>query len=209
MKNPLIRIGFLVLTMLQPIWAAETLAAENYKLIDPPQPTQTGDKVEVVEIFWYGCPHCYAFEPYLEEWLESKPEHIEFIRMPGILGKNWIDHAKAYYTAEKLGVLDKIHRPLFDALHKKGEPIMDKKRLREFFIAQGVDGTDFTKTFSSEEVSDKIKKAILMGKRYRITGVPTVIINGKYRTSASVAGSYSNIIDIINQLADKEASLGE
>ncbi len=203
MKQRVYQICLLIFFILPTAWAAER-HEETYKPVDPPQPTQTGNKIEVIEIFWYGCPHCYAFEPYVDHWLKSKSDDIEFRRMPAILGKNWIVHAKAYYTAETLGVLDKIHRPLFDALHKNGEPINDEKRLRKFFIKHGVDGDEFSKIFSSKETDDKIKNAFVMGQRYRITGVPAVIINGKYRTSTSVAGSFSNIIDTINQLAERE-----
>jgi len=178
--------------------------AKGYQDIIPPQPTETGDKIEVVEVFWYGCPHCYKFEPYLEKWLQNKPEDVEFRRMPGIFRKSWIPHARAYYTAIKMGVADKIHRPLFDALHKERRKIFDEKALKRFFVEHGVDGDEFTRIYNSNEVDTKIKQAFIMGQRYKITGVPSIVINGKYLTSSTLAGSHANVLKIIDELVDKE-----
>lgn len=186
---------------------SSSFADERYKKLPSPQPTNTGDKIEVVEIFWYGCPHCYHFEPVIEKWLEEKAEYIEFIRMPGVMGKNWLPHARAFYAAEKLGVLDKIHQPLFDAIHKEKRKILDKKSLRKFFVEQGISGDDFDQAIQSKEVEDNVRHAFTMGQRYAITGVPAVIINGKYVTSASMAGSFTEIIDVVNTLAAKEYAI--
>ena len=183
---------------------SSSFADERYKKLPSPQPTNTGDKIEILEVFWYGCSHCYYFEPVIEKWLEEKAEYIEFVRMPGVLGKNWLTHARAFYAAEKLGVLDKIHLPLFDAIHKDKRKIMDKKSLRKFFVEHGVNGDDFDQAFQSKEVEDSVRYAFTMGQRYAITGVPAVIINGKYLTSASMAGGYNEIIDVVNTLAAKE-----
>lgn len=175
-----------------------------YKELATAQPTRTGDKIEVVEVFWYGCPHCYHFEPVIEKWLEEKAEYIEFIRMPGILGKNWLPHARAFYAAEKLGILEEIHEPLFDAIHKDNRKILDEKSLRAFFSEHGVSGADFDQAYNSREVEDKVRTAFSAGKNYALTGVPAIIINGKYTTSASMAGSFEKIIIVINTLAAKE-----
>lgn len=183
---------------------SSSFADERYKKLPSPQPTRTGNKIEVLEVFWYGCPHCYHFEPTIEKWLEEKADYIEFIRMPGVLGKNWLPHARAFYAAEKLGVLDKIHLPLFDAIHKEKRKIMDKKELKKFFIEQGISGDDFDQAIHSKEVEDSVRYAFTMGQRYALTGVPAIIINGKYGTSASMAGGYNEIIDVVNTLAAKE-----
>ena len=183
---------------------SSSFADERYKKLPSPQPTRTGNKIEVLEVFWYGCPHCYQFEPTIEKWLEEKADYIEFIRMPGVLGKNWLPHARAFYAAEKLGVLDKIHLPLFDAIHKEKRKIMDKKELKKFFIEQGISGDDFDQAIHSKEVEDSVRYAFTMGQRYALTGVPAIIINGKYGTSASMAGGYNEIIDVVNTLAAKE-----
>lgn len=179
-------------------------AADGYVDISPAQPTQTGDKIEVLEIFWYGCPHCYDFEPFVKGWLESKPEDVEFRRMPGVFSKTWIPHAKAYYTAEKLGVLDTIHTELFDAIHKKRQKIHDNDAIKKFFVKHGVDKDEFTKIYESDEIMTKVKQSHVMGQRYKVTGVPAVIVNGKYMVSGSTAGSFGNVLKVIDQLVDKE-----
>jgi thiol:disulfide interchange protein DsbA len=163
----------------------------------------------VVELFWYGCPHCYRLEPYLHTWLKSKPEDVHFVRMPAILGTSWELLAKAYFTAELLGVMDKAHGALFSAIHEKKNKIRDEKMLREVFVGLGVSPEDFDKTFNSFAVTIKVNNARMMTRRYGITGVPTVIVNGKYNTSASLAGSNQNIIDIINQLVEQERKLAQ
>ena len=175
-----------------------------YKELPSVQPIRTGDKIEVLEVFWYGCPHCYYFEPVIEKWLEEKAEYIEFVRMPGILGKNWLPHARAFYAAEKLGILDIIHKPLFDAIHKDKRKILDEKSLRVFFSEHGVSGDEFDQAYNSREVEEKVRAAFTAGQGYALTGVPAIIINGKYTTSASMAGSFEKIIDVTNTLAAKE-----
>ena len=136
--NKFIFVAMLVLCC-SPMGYAQSFD-DAYTAITPAQPTQTAGKIEVLEIFWYGCPHCYAFEPYLQQWLSRKPDNVEFRLMPGILNNNWVPHAKAYYVAEKLGILDKIHQQLFDAIHKDKRNIFSDDDVKEFFIEQGVDG---------------------------------------------------------------------
>ena len=193
---------FLFISLL--ISGALLRAADGYVEISPAQPTQTGDKIEVLEIFWYACPHCNDFQPYLETWLENKPDDVEFRRMPGIFRKSWAPHAKAYYTAEKLGVLDAIHGPLFAAIHRQRKKVHDDKAIRKFFISNGVDKGDFKKVYESDEVDTKVKQAFVMAQRYKVTGVPAVIVNGKYLVSGSTAGSFPNVLKVIDQLIGRE-----
>lgn len=183
---------------------SESIPGEGYNVISPAQPTQTGDKIEVLEIFWYACPHCYDFEPYVKEWLQNKPEDVTFRRMPGIFRKSWIPHAKAFYTAEKLGILDQIHTPLFNAIHRDRKKIHDDAAMKKFFVKQGVDKGEFTKIYESEEIDTKAKQAFVMGQRYKVTGVPAIIVNGKYMISGSTAGSFENVLKITDSLVDKE-----
>jgi protein dithiol oxidoreductase (disulfide-forming) len=185
--------------------SGQTIAdGDGYVTITPAQPTQSGNKIEVLEVFWYACPHCYDFEPHIDKWLESKPDDVEFSRMPGIFRKNWIPHAKAYFTAKKLGVLESIHSPLFDAIHKQKKKIHGDDAIKKFFVKHGVDKADFTKAYESDDVGTKVKQAYVMGQRYKLTGVPAVIVNGKYMVSGSTAGSFENVLKVIDQLVDKE-----
>ena len=196
-------INYLILALLLAL-CNQVIAIDGYVEITPSQPTQTGDNIEVLEIFWYGCPHCYDFEPFINKWLERKPDDVVFRRMPGIFRKDWIPHAKAYFTAEKLDVLNKIHSSLFTAIHKKKKPIYDDRSIKKFFLEHDVDKQEFKKIYTSDETGTKVKQAYVMGQRYKITGVPAIIVNGKYMVSGSTAGSFENITKVIDLLIEKE-----
>ncbi len=180
-------------------------AGVEYDVMAKPQPTQTGDKVEVLELFWYGCPHCYKLEPYIEQWLEHKPANATYIRLPAVFNASWMIHAKAYYAAEAMGILDKVHRPLFDALHAQKRKLYTPETIADFFATLGVDRAEFLKTYKSFAVTTKANRAKQMTRRYGITGVPAVIVNGKYRTSAHKAGSEAKLMQVINALVAKES----
>lgn len=177
----------------------------SYEQLSPPQPTQNPDKVEVIEFFWYGCPHCYHFEPMLEAWLKNKPENVDFIRQPAVFSKLWALHAKAYYTAEALGVLDKVHADFFDTIQNKRQKLVDKDELAEFFAQHGVDKADFEAAYDSFLVDAKLRQARAMAPRYGVTGVPTIIVNGKYKITARLAGSQENMIKVMNDLIKRES----
>jgi protein dithiol oxidoreductase (disulfide-forming) len=202
--------GLMVLVL--PLLMATAACAQQYTdgkeylSLKTPQPTSTGDRIEVVELFWYGCPHCYRLDPLLENWTKTLPEDVEFIRMPAVLGPSWELYGKAFYTAELLGVTDKVHPALLEAIHKDKKKLSNVNDLKELFVAQGVSAEDFDNTFNSFAVNVKLNHAKQMTKRYAITGVPTIIINGKYSTSGSQAGSNENIIRVMDYLIVQERS---
>lgn len=196
--------GIFIAAVLIGLYTTGRAEDTRYQIIDPVQPTQSGDKIEVVEFFWYGCPHCYALEPYLEQWERNIPDDVAFRRIPGVLGSNWIPHARAYFTAKKLGIVDRIHRPLFDAIHKERKRIDNQESLADFFAGYGVDKDEFNRIYESEVVTDQLKQSYLAAKSYGISGVPTIIVNGKYRTSVSLAGGDKELIVTINDLVEKE-----
>ncbi|NIR31047.1 MAG: thiol:disulfide interchange protein DsbA/DsbL [Gammaproteobacteria bacterium] len=190
-----------------PVTAAqhgEVDIAGKYERVQPPQPTQTEPQVEVLDVFWYGCPHCYDFLPHMERWEENKPEYASVRRMPAVFRKSWVAHAKAYYTAKLLGVADEIHRPLFEEIHEKGRRMVNKADLMAFFKRFGVSEQDFLDTFDSFAVQSNVQRAITMQDRYGVMGTPTVIVNGKYRVSGSLAGSYPNMVQVIDELVRRE-----
>ena len=197
------KFKYLIFTILISLFN-QTFANDGYVEITPAQPTHSGNKIEVLEVFWYGCPHCYDFEPFINEWLEKKPEDVVFRRMPGIFRKDWIPHAKAYFTAEKLNILNKIHSTLFTAIHKEKKQIYDDSSIKKFFLEHDVNKKQFKKAYESDEVDTKVKQAYVMGQRYKITGVPAIIVNGKYMVSGSTAGSFENVTKIIDMLIEKE-----
>jgi thiol:disulfide interchange protein DsbA len=179
---------------------------EGFDPIDPPIPTTAADgKIEVVEFFWYGCPHCYQMEPDLEAWLKKQPENVSFIRVPAPLNKKWTVHAQFFYAAEILGLTEKLHIPLFEAMHVKKRRLFDKDSLIEFAVEQGVDRQEFVDTFNSFGVYVKVQNARKLGQRYQLDGVPAIGINGKYKTSGSLAGSYSKMFEIVSKLVAKES----
>jgi thiol:disulfide interchange protein DsbA len=186
--------------------AKEFQEGKQYLLLATQQPTSTGDKIEVVELFWYGCPHCSDLEPHVQAWLKNKPEDVELVRMPAIVSPRWELLAQAYYTAELLEITDKIHPALFEAIHKKHMKINDEAALQAFFIDQGVSEDDFKKTFNSFAVAVKMNNARQMTRRYKITGVPTIIVNGKYSTSASLAGTNQAVFEVVDYLVEQERS---
>ncbi|NOX42602.1 MAG: thiol:disulfide interchange protein DsbA/DsbL [Gammaproteobacteria bacterium] len=186
--------------------AAPFEEGEQYEVVSPQQPTSTGDKIEVVEMFWYGCPHCYQFEPFVNRWLKTKPDNVEFIIMPAIFRPEWAIHARAFYTAQVLGVLDKVHSAIFEATHELKRPLTTEAQLADFFAEQGVKKEEFSKVFRSFAVESKVRRAMDMSRRYGIKGVPALIINGKYRTGGHMAGSNANAFKVVNYLIKKEAA---
>ena len=188
-------------------YAEPYTAGEDYAVITPAQPGGTGGKVQVVEMFWYGCPHCYQFEPYLRDWEENKPANVEFIKMPAIFNSpRWQLHATAFYTAEVLGVLDKFHQPFFDSIHADNQRMSGKSDIREFFTGIGVDGKTFDETFDSFAVQAKVRRAADLTRRYGISGVPCLVVNGKYLVDGPMAKSYENMLRIVDALVEKEAA---
>ena len=199
-----------LLILLLPVYAATSSAAEDYMegveylTLANPQPTASKDRIEVVELFWYGCPHCYYLEPFMEKWSAGLADDVEFIRLPAILGPGWELLSKAWFTAELLGVTETIHGALFKEIHDRKNRINTEAGLRKFFVQHGVKAEDFDKTFKSFAVAVKVNNARLMTRRYAITGVPTIIINGKYSTSATLAGGNPELIKVMDYLVEQE-----
>lgn len=179
---------------------------KDYALIEPAQPTDHPGKVEVMEVFWYGCPHCYSFEPYLTEWVKSeKPDYVAFTRLPAVLNRQWEVHGRAYYTAEALGVLDEVHKPLFDAIHEQNRRLASNEALAEFFAEHGVSADAYLSTSQSFAVENKLRRASMLPGRMGISGVPSMVVNGKYRVDARMAGSYQKLLDTVEYLVSLEA----
>jgi thiol:disulfide interchange protein DsbA len=194
-----------------PAEATETPAAAEeltggYETLDTPQPTQNPDKVEVIEFFWYGCPHCYDFEPILESWVKKLPANVDFIRQPAAFSDLWAKHAKAFYVAQALGVLDQVHADLFDALQNKHQKLESEEQLAAFFTAHGVKEADFHEAYNSFLVDTKVRQAAVTPARYGVTGVPVLIVNGKYKVDGKSAGSHEKMIEVVTQLIKKEAA---
>jgi len=184
--------------------AAQSDIEGLYQKLPTPQPTSDPDRVEVVEVFWYGCPHCNRFQPYLEAWIENLPDHVRFVRMPAIFSDLWDLHARAYYIAEALGILDEIHHLIFAAIHDEGRSLASMDAVRAFFVEHGVPGSDFDKHAKSFSVQSGVQRSLVMQGRYGLRGVPALIVNGRFLVSGSTAGSYPKVLEVADALIARE-----
>ncbi len=187
-----------------PVWQE----GQHYNLIEPSQPTHASEgKVEVLEVFSYACPHCYSFDPFLENWEKTGHKNGELARLPAIFNRSYELMARGFYTAEVLGIKDKLHTPIFEAMHGKDRSklIRTPEQMAELFEANGVDRKTFDSTFNSFAVDTKIRRAQTIAPRYGIESVPTIIVAGKYRTGGKEAGNYDNLLKIIDHLVELES----
>ena len=213
--NKTVRAGLaaasLFLVSALPAQAAVTLTeGVNYKLIQPAvPPSSPPGKVEVVEVFWYACGHCYLLEPKLETWARSgKAPYVDFVRQPATWNEVLKTHARVFYTAELLGKLPQLHADIFREINLKGNRLDNPESIEAFFVSHGVPKADFQKAFSSFAVESKLRRADDLNRRYRITGTPAVIVNGKYMTDVGMAGSEENLFEVVNALAAREKPKG-
>ncbi|MDD3764480.1 MAG: thiol:disulfide interchange protein DsbA/DsbL [Nevskiales bacterium] len=178
---------------------------KHYKEVRNVQAPTDPKRIEVDEFFWYGCPHCFAFDPTIEAWAKTKPADVDFVRVPNSLGRpQGVIHAKAYYTAEALGVLDQMHHPLFNTIQNDHIPLSDEAQLATVFNKYtGVLPDVFSSTFNGFSVDAKTRKAEQMARDFGITSVPTVVVGGKYVTSGSMAGSFQEATKVIDFLIEK------
>lgn len=194
--------------------AGKWVAGVNYRPLVPAQPTDAAPgKVEVVEVFWYGCPHCYALDPFIESWRKSKPAYIEFKRVPVTWQAVHQSHAKLFYTLQALGKEEALHGAVFAEMHdNKNYMYMqgdDKETLHAqltFAKAHGISEADFTNAYNSFTVQTDMAKADDLVHRYHVDGVPLLVINGKYVTDVNMAGSQANVMSIVSDLAASEKS---
>ncbi len=184
----------------------EFVEGRHYQRLSPAQPTLTDDaKVEVAEIFMYSCPACYSLEPHLKRWISEKPENVTFVRIPASFNPMAKIHAQAYYTAQALGKLEEIDAPFFEEIHQKRNLLETEAKLADFFERFGVDEETFKKTFNSFAVHTNVQRADELVRRYRVPGTPAIVVEGKYLTNGSMAGSYEGWFAIVNHLAELEA----
>jgi thiol:disulfide interchange protein DsbA len=182
---------------------AEPVAGKDYQVIDPPVPTAAPNKIEVIEFFYYGCPHCYQLEPHLKSWLKQKPADVEFKTQPAVFRESWLPLTKAYFALEATGDLARLHEKLFAALHDQNVPISTDDALFDWVEKQGVDRDKFADVYKSFGVQGKTQRAVQMTKEYRIAGTPSMVIDGKYITSGSMTGSHESMMKVVDYLIAK------
>jgi thiol:disulfide interchange protein DsbA len=194
-----------LLMLVSGIAFAEPQAGFEYQQTQQVIPTDNPAKVEVTELFWYGCPHCYQFEPQLSVWVKKLPQDVVFKRVPGIPRPDWLPAAKAYYAMETLGVLDKLHTAFFDAIHKQKvvRPNDDAGIIDWITKQSGMDRKKVTDAYNSFSVNTKNMRAMQIFRASGATGVPTLIIDGKYISSISMAGGTEELLTVADQLIAK------
>ncbi|MBP9712128.1 MAG: thiol:disulfide interchange protein DsbA/DsbL [Sterolibacterium sp.] len=199
----LVTTGLLLGLATSPLQAAELKEGKDYTVLAQPQPTDVRGKVEVTEFFWYGCPHCYEFEPTLNSWVKTLPKDVAFRRVPADFGR-WTGGAKLYYALEALGEEGRLHKELFDAIHGNERlNFNNEAAVADWLVKKGIDRKKFSDAYSSFSVQSSVNRAQQLTRNHALTGVPTVIIGGKYATNNTLTGSFEVLPGILNQLVAK------
>lgn len=198
-----IALWSLVLALL-PFGAIALEQGRDYVPLAVPQSVDTGNKIEVREFFWYGCPHCYSLEPGLERWLKRKPANVEFVRTPATFPR-WLLHARAFYAFAALNATERTHNALFRAIHEQNRRLDTEQALAEFAQAQGIDAGKFRDAFNSFGVRTHLEKAKQTNAAYQVTSVPLIAVDGKYLTGPSMTGGEEAFFAVLDQLVQKAA----
>ncbi|GAB3111089.1 thiol:disulfide interchange protein DsbA/DsbL [Aestuariicella hydrocarbonica] len=178
-------------------------AGTHYTVLETPVRTMDPSKIEVTEVFWYGCGHCFKFEPMVHQWSEKLPGDVDFERSPAMWNALMEVHARAFYVAKALGVFDQVHQPLFNALNLERKRLGNVDELADFFADFGVDKDKFEKAYASFGVASQVKQADARARSYKITGTPEIVVDGKYRISARQAGGQAEMLKVADYLVAK------
>jgi thiol:disulfide interchange protein DsbA len=172
-----------------------------YTELKQQQPAEVASaKIEVIEFFWYGCPHCYSLEPTLETWLKKLPADVQFVRVPAVLSERWEYDAAVFYTFDAMNLVNKLHKPFFDAIHRDGLRTDNQQALGEWLKKNGVDDKRFFDTMKSMGVDTRVRRASQLTLNYRINGTPAMAIRGRYTVSAEQGRSHSGMIETVDHL---------
>ena len=198
-------LSILLLSFSSAIFAETFTKGEHYIALDKPVKTTVADKVEVRELFWYYCPHCFNVEPILSNWVKKLPNNTTFIRQPAVFSDRWINGAIFYYVLEQLDEVDRLHGKLFEAIHLQKRAFVDQEDFVEWLVEHGVDNDVANDAFKSFSVRIKVNKSKLNTMKYHTSGVPVLVINGKYWTDASHAGGEIRMFKVADYLIAKES----
>ena len=199
MKRMICRIAFALLLATPVISVAQFLVGVEYTRVGP-QPVETGIKIEVREFFWYGCPHCFTLDPFLEKWQKTMPKNAHFVRTPAVFSDRWAVHARAYYAFEALAITAKMHSALFHAMHVDKRPLSDADSLAAFVAEKGEDRKAFLDAYNSFGMQANVNRAMQAGRAYNLESVPTLIVDGKYMTNANIAGGLERVPQVLDFL---------
>ncbi len=180
--------------------AAKFVAGQDYTVVENPEKTSVPNKIEVREFFWYGCTYCYKLEPHMQAWLKKIPDDIYFLRTPAAMNPMWEQGARAYYVSETLGVRKRTHLPLFHANFSGNQKVLQKEAFAKFFTRYGVPEKKFNSMYDSFAITAKIAESNQLARKYQLTGVPAVVVNGKY----IVQGGDEKVVQVVEYLVEKE-----
>lgn len=181
--------------------AQETSSARvnvDYRLIEPQ--AVSGPRIEVIDFFWYGCPHCYTFQPALEEWVKRMPPDVVLRRVPAILRDNWAPHARIFYTLEALGEVDRLHQAVYHSYHVQELHMSKPEVMLQWAQRHGIDGKLWTEAYNSAAVTEKVNRAKELTSDYSVQGTPSLVVDGRYLTSPAMARSEQRMIPILEEL---------
>ena len=178
-------------------------AGRDYKVLGTPQPVESGAKIEVLEFFWYGCPHCHDLEPFIQKWTAKLPADVAFRRMPAIPTERWAPNARTFFPLEALGELARLHQEVFDAVHIERVNFNDEKIQLEWMAKKGIDRKKFADAWSSFSVQSKVKRAAQVTQAFEVNAVPSVVVDGKYLSTVSMVGSPEELMKTLDALVAK------
>jgi thiol:disulfide interchange protein DsbA len=198
--------------------AAQLTPGKDYRVINPPQPVESAGKVEVIEFFWYACPHCSSLQGPLNDWLKRKPADVEFKRAPAAFHESWLQLARTYYAIEAMGLVDKLHHDVFTAIHEQRsldpkQLLRDPKPLFDWVAGKGVDRQKFVDAYNSFAINGRTRRTLDITRSYDIPGTPAIVVDGKYLTAPSMTlnadntvnyARYFQVLDGVIALARKE-----
>ena len=172
----------------------------QYEVLNPPQPSEGGGKVEVIEFFWYGCPHCYSLEPSVNAWTKNLPKDVVFKRVPAYANDNWGQMVTVYYTLEAMGLIEQYHGRVFDAMHKENKNLANKNIREQWLAANGIDVAKYNDVEKSFSVASKVQRARQLTQSYKVDSVPRIFVNGKYYTGAEMTGTSDRVFQVVDEL---------
>lgn len=182
---------------------AEIIEGRDYIVLATPQPTEDQRSIEVIEFFWYGCPHCYELHPHIDNWRKHAPKDVKFRYVPAIFRANWTPAAKTFYAMEALGITKELHDKVYKAIHRDKIDLSKEAVLFDWIEKQGIERAKFINAYNSFSVQNQVAKVSQMIRQYKLTGVPALVVEGKYITSGKMSGTPRDTIQVLNELIDK------
>ncbi|HUL90748.1 MAG TPA: thiol:disulfide interchange protein DsbA/DsbL [Burkholderiales bacterium] len=179
---------------------AQFQPGREFQRLDPPHPAAPDGRIEVIEFFYYGCPVCYETEPFLSRWLRGAPDFVAVRRVPALSSEAWEPYAKLYYALEMLGEVERLHWPVYDNVHFENLQLSDEKIMVDWAARNGIERERFAQAYGSQVVADKVAQAREVLKAYGVRAVPTFIIDGKFLTSARLAGGTEQVVQVLDHL---------